>query len=909
MIKRVTIFIINILFFSLSAFSQNPRTSIELTGNVVTVSSYTDKEVVINGKTELHITAASNQLVNSVVHLNSADSWLYIDNRRPQFVVDSLLSKVSIDGQSAVYRNNCRVSIYKHGTVVIPQGISYQPLTVYTGQNFEGNSNSAYFLFTVNGALGSFDNKIRSFKLKKGYMATFATASDGGGYSRVFIADSKDLEVPVLSDLLDNKISFIRIFQWEWVTKKGWAGSDQNQYVPLNATWRYDWSAGGSTTTAVEYTPIKQKADWPGWGEINGKQYVSHLLGFNEPNRPDQSNMTVAQALAIWPEYMKSGLRLGAPAPSDPFGSNGAWLYEFLDSCKARNYRVDFVAIHAYWAKSPQQWYNDLKWVYNKTGLPIWITEWNNGANWTSETWPTSDRSLSDANAAKQLNDIKAILNVLDTASFVERYSIYNWVQDCRAMAIGSTITPAGQYYASNKSVMAYNPKNEVIPGFKYRNPSLGIVLGSKNLTLNLNDPNFENFTGAIVEKKTDNGTYQQISNTDSYATRTITDTLIIENVKKVRYRFRSKFSNGNLSAYSNELGYDVTSGDVVQLGNISLSNTGWNALNFVKPYNTVPSVILGAPTNNNFATLVSPRSKLVSSSTRVNIQLAPWEYQKVSSYSKEEKIPYFIIPAGTHDLGGLMAVAGRNTVGPTWTAITFATPFESVPVVFASQILASTSYATTVRVRNVTKTGFEAKIQKESGVSATIPVENVTWVAFAVGQGTVNGNKIIVGKTADNYVSSSYQTINYGETIADPVFLTQMQTCNDDTVTAVLRCTSLTETYAKIVKQRERSTGNYVQAAETAGWLVTSSVPGVNSGVNTAFLPAFSIYPNPVKTKFHISGDFDSIEREAEIFNMSGLLVKRVQITDNEVDVSDLPPGYFVLKSLNRIPSKFVKL
>ena len=217
MIKKNTL-LLSFLLFLFCASSQNPRTTVELTGSVVTVSSYTDKDVIINGKTDLHLTAANNQLINSTVSLNSVDSWLYVDNCRPQFVMDSLLSKISINGQPAVYRTNCRVSIYKHGAVVIPQGTNFQPLTVYTDQNFSGDSNSSYSLFVVNGSLGAFDNKIRSFKLKKGYMATFATSSDGLGYSRVFIADSKDLEIAVLPALLDNKISFIRIFQWEWVT-------------------------------------------------------------------------------------------------------------------------------------------------------------------------------------------------------------------------------------------------------------------------------------------------------------------------------------------------------------------------------------------------------------------------------------------------------------------------------------------------------------------------------------------------------------------------------------------------------------------------------------------------------------------------------------------------------------------
>lgn len=905
--KKFFSLLIGFFVFASIAFSQ--RTTVEVTGTTITVGSYTDKEVIVNGKTDLHLTNASNQLANSVVHLNSDESWLFIDNRRPQFVLDSLMNKIFIKGQPASHRNNCRVSIYKHGAVIVPHETTFKPLTVYIGHNFSGNSKSDYSVFTYNRALGDFDNSIRSFKLKRGYMATFATANDGLGYSRVFIADSKDLEIPVLPSLLDNKISFIRIFQWEWASKKGWAGSDPGQYIPLNVTWRYDWSAGGSTTSAVEYVPIKQNAGWPGWGEINDKQNVTHLLGFNEPNRPDQSNMTVSQALAIWPEYMKSGLRLGSPSPSDPFGSNGAWLYEFLDSCKARNYRVDYVAIHAYWAKSPQQWYNDLKWVHQKTGLPIWITEWNNGANWTNESWPTADRSLSPENAAKQLNDIKAILNVLDTTSFVERYSIYNWVQDARAMAIGNKLTPAGEYYASNNSTMAFDPRYEVIPAFQYRNPSLAIDFGVNNVTLRIQDPNFENYSGAIIEKKVGDGSFVEILNTDDGTIKSMIDTLDTKNAHKVRYRFRSKFSNGELSAYSKEMGYDVTGGGLIQFGNIALSNTDWNALYFNTPFTSVPTIVVGAPTNSNFTALVSPRAKLVSPSSRTLIQLAPWSYQNISTLSREEKVPYFILPSGTEEVGGLKTTSGRVSVSGTWTKVNFATPFDSIPVVFASQILSQTAFATTVRVRNVTKNGFEAKLQKEAAIATPLYSEQVSYMAISTGKGTLNGNSIIVGKTADNYVGGTYRTISYGESITNPVFLSQMQTCNDDTVTAVLRCLSVTDQYANIVKQRERSTGKTNQLAEMAGWIVTSEVPNVAQSTGKVTMPELSFYPNPVKDIIYFDGINNFETNELSIFDMAGVLVKRVKFTENEIDVSTLMPGYYFLKMNDKVPAKFVKL
>jgi hypothetical protein len=39
-----------------------------------------------------------------------------------------------------------------------------------------------------------------------------------------------------------------------------------------------------------------------------------YLLGFNEPDMAAQSNMTVDQALCLWPKLMDAGRVLGSPA-------------------------------------------------------------------------------------------------------------------------------------------------------------------------------------------------------------------------------------------------------------------------------------------------------------------------------------------------------------------------------------------------------------------------------------------------------------------------------------------------------------------------------------------------------------------------------------------------------------------
>lgn len=909
--RTLTTITLGIIFmFSTVSWSQNARTTITPSAGEFSVANYTDKEVILNHNTRIHITAANAKtaLVNSVVQLNTLDSWVYFDNIRPQVVIDSLLKFFSINGQNAVQNTNTRVSIYKHGTVVIPHSSQFQPLTVFTDQNFVGDS-ASFSLFTFNKNLGTFDNSIRSFKLKRGYMATLANSSDGTGYSRVFIADNADLQFNVMPDLLDRKVSFIRVLRWDWPSKKGWAGSDFNQYNKTQSTWRYDWSAGGNTSNYVEYVPIKQNAGWPGWSEISNKQYVSHVLGFNEPDQSDQANMKFQTMIDMWPDFMRTGLRIGSPAFANPWNAaNGGTLFDFIKKCEELNYRVDFVALHCYWGgKSPQNWYNDLKSIHQQVKRPLWITEWNNGANWTNETWPTADRSLSTANATKQLNDIKGILTVLDTASFIERYSIYNWVQDCRAMVLNNELTPAGAYYAENKPGTGFNKKYEVIPGFRFGDPTLNISFGSKNITLTETDPNSEFFEGMIIEKNVDDKEWQEYYNSEN-PVRTAIDTFDANVGSKFRYKVRARLPNNVLTIWSPETGFDFTNNADIQCGKLSYNNVGWNAVFFGKSFSTIPSIILGAPTNANTNVLMSPRVRLINSSTRFNAQLAPWAYQNVTSLSKEETVPYLAIAPGTYDFGGLKAITGRNTAnGSSWTTVTFAEPFDTVPVVFATQLLATSTYATTARVRNVTKTGFELRIQKEATVTTVPGNESVSYFAIAPGTGMMDGRKVVVGRTANNFISPTlYRTIMFNDSIADPIFFGQLQTCNDDSITAVLRVLSLSSKYATVIKQRERSQGTITAQTESAGWMLIDPL-SVVQGVKNVPAGSLEIYPNP-------AGDLLNVRNapawgvDVEVYNLSGVLVRRYNKVVRTIDVAGLSPGYYILRDNRGSSTGFVK-
>jgi hypothetical protein len=416
---------------------------------VHTYAALPDTTVTMSGESELHVTAASNPIPNSTIHLNSPDAWFWLDNVRPTTVNSTYLSQVRVNGAAAVQGSNVRVVQYGMGTVVVPHAPSFQPLQAFGGPNFTGVSQSfgQYTYYDTAGELGSLNRNISSFKLKRGYMATVATETNGGGSSKVYVAQDHDLDVALLPANLDNSVQFVRVFPWRWVSKKG-----TSDYSPdaLNAAWHYNWNNNLESTANWEYVPIKQQPYWP--GTPTTKQNVTHFLGFNEPNNPVEDayqqlgNGSVDAAISFWPEMLSTGHRVGSPAVTD---GGKAWLYEFMDKAIAKNLRVDYIAIHNYQAghsaASLKSWLQD---VYDRYHLPVWITEFNNGANWTGGTDPTYEQ-----NAAV----IGSFIEMMDTTPWIERYSIYGNVEDVRDVNYpDGTLTPMGVVYRDNASPIGY---------------------------------------------------------------------------------------------------------------------------------------------------------------------------------------------------------------------------------------------------------------------------------------------------------------------------------------------------------------------------------------------------------------------------------------------------------------------
>jgi len=189
------------------------------------------------------------------------------------------------------------------------------------------------------------------------------------------------------------------------------------------ASWYYDWAATPDidAPAAVSFVPMIWGASdvtTATLGEVSHEGHV--LLGFNEPDLSSQANMSVRQALSLWPKLMATGMTLGSPAVAYDAATPGGWLDQFMKGVAAHGYRVNFITVHWYGGDfktgpAVQQLQSYLQAIYARYHLPVWVTEFalaNFGGG--TPTFPTEGQQAAFLTAATRM---------LDGLAYVRRYA------------------------------------------------------------------------------------------------------------------------------------------------------------------------------------------------------------------------------------------------------------------------------------------------------------------------------------------------------------------------------------------------------------------------------------------------------------------------------------------------------
>ena len=232
-------------------------------------------------------------------------------------------------------------------------------------------------------------------------------------------------------------------------------------------TWLFNWElwVPPGLPSSIEWVPCvptaaQAKDIMPFLSDIigNKKANVSYLLGFNEPEIPDQANLSVEEAVKLWREVVlpaksKFGLKLGSPGVSSDVGRSKPWLDRFFGQLEG-DAQVDFLVVHWYGPRFTdfKTYLEDMHSTYK---LPLWVNEF------ACSTMGNGEVSEQEVEAF-----MKEALPWLDECEWVERYAYFGngqgktvgpWVgkkndfcemsEDCEG-SDGRKLTGVGRLYA-----------------------------------------------------------------------------------------------------------------------------------------------------------------------------------------------------------------------------------------------------------------------------------------------------------------------------------------------------------------------------------------------------------------------------------------------------------------------------
>jgi hypothetical protein len=247
------------------------------------------------------------------------------------------------------------------------------------------------------------------------------------------------------------------LFRREGSAEGSWV-ENLPRVLDLNVSWNHNWDIHriDAQPSDVEFTPML-------WGGRRDTETIAALVqqevlpnvqtglalrlhGFNEPDKADQANITVARALELWPLLESIGVPLVSPSCAQPEGS---WMQEFMSNATADCKRVDWVGVHWYGGTSFNSFASNMRSIYERYGKPIIITEFA-PADWQAKTVNENRNSPSAV-----LSFMKLAIPWLEEQDWIMGYA---WFPFQKSHPNGGTsalfdeqnqLTACGRYYQS----------------------------------------------------------------------------------------------------------------------------------------------------------------------------------------------------------------------------------------------------------------------------------------------------------------------------------------------------------------------------------------------------------------------------------------------------------------------------
>ncbi len=267
--------------------------------------------------------------------------------------------------------------------------------------------------------------------------------------------------------------------------------TDRTTVERLNVGWYYNWSAKKPFETNAEFVPIV-------WGQNSFPESIEgkYVLGFNEPDHPCQSNLTVNRVLTAynkltptmkleidlaakrrvikcsssggsvsklastktpssarihvvsendnispWDRLERYKKLTGSPATASNVLKKGSWMRSFHSRASKR---YDFITLHWYEGVNPNTFIKYLQNVYATFKKPIWITEY------APQTYGDSKQNPNKYTQSQIDNFIKVTSNWMNKTEYIHRYAWHNsYIGRCALFDADGELTETGKTYSA----------------------------------------------------------------------------------------------------------------------------------------------------------------------------------------------------------------------------------------------------------------------------------------------------------------------------------------------------------------------------------------------------------------------------------------------------------------------------
>jgi len=232
--------------------------------------------------------------------------------------------------------------------------------------------------------------------------------------------------------------------------------------------WHYNWSPFRKVDLPddIEWVPMV----WTAWDEDGARKileeeilpnveagYAKRLLGFNEPDRPEQADMTVEKAANLWPILESAGIPLASPAVAHD-GSD--WSKDWISVSAERSFRQDYIAVHWYGWPSANAFKEQMRYLYELYGgnTPLLISEF------APADWEATSVEENRFNRTQVLQFMKIVLPWMEDPEqdWIAGYAWFpfdpSWPPGhCSALfEEDGSATALGRYYASIRTETPY---------------------------------------------------------------------------------------------------------------------------------------------------------------------------------------------------------------------------------------------------------------------------------------------------------------------------------------------------------------------------------------------------------------------------------------------------------------------